>query len=304
MGAGEQRVFEIVKIVSRCENYALILIDEIDLLLHGDALNRLLKILNDYAVNKNLQIIFTTHREQVLQLTTIISVRHIYQTPIAPHKTFCFIETKPDAITRLTGEHHRPLRLACEDRVAEAIVEKIATQIGVRRFVEITKFGSAKNCFTLAAALILSGEDLTNALFVLDGDEYETDEKKQAQIGKVLTGTEADSRDKRENVLVAIRQFCPSVIQCPEKSLHDMIISVPKIADLENADVIEAALQIANVDDEHDWVNKIIENLGCSREVGLTRIVSVAARSQGWDEYVSSVREWLMSKAPDVQEQV
>ena len=47
----------------RAPNSGLILIDEIDLLLHQDALFRLLEKLNERAQEKNLQIIFTTHAQ-------------------------------------------------------------------------------------------------------------------------------------------------------------------------------------------------------------------------------------------------
>lgn len=68
MGAGEQRVLEILSAVFRAPRYALILIDEIDLLLHTAALKELIKIIYDRAVERSLQIIFTTHREAILEL--------------------------------------------------------------------------------------------------------------------------------------------------------------------------------------------------------------------------------------------
>ena len=60
MGAGEQRVLEILSTVFNAPKYALILIDEIDLLLHTAALTKLLDILHERAVVKSLQIVFTT----------------------------------------------------------------------------------------------------------------------------------------------------------------------------------------------------------------------------------------------------
>jgi AAA15 family ATPase/GTPase len=52
MGAGEQRIFLILEKVYKAPKYALILIDEIDLLLHDDALYRLLKTLEEIANTK------------------------------------------------------------------------------------------------------------------------------------------------------------------------------------------------------------------------------------------------------------
>ncbi len=304
MGAGEQRVFTILKTVINARRYALILIDEIDLLLHGDALRRFLEVLHEYAVAKKLQVIFTTHRESVLTLDAFIAVRHLYQTNVPPHKTFCFNETKPDAITRLTGEPHRPLFVACEDDVSTAIIEKVATQKGVRKYTEITKFGAADNSFTLIAALMLNGNDLGNSIFVIDGDRYLTDEEKAIRMNKVLTGDHPADLERREQALTFIRQFSSPSAESPEKRLHALILSVGNTGDTELDDVISAAHAITVVANDHEYVDKIIEALGSSREVGLNRIIDVAARSDGWEDYVATVRAWFDEKRSQVIETV
>lgn len=304
MGAGEQRVFGILSTVTAAEKYALILIDEIDLLLHTEALNRFFEVLNDYATDKKLQIIFTTHRESVLQFESFIAVRHLYQSPTTPHKTFCFKETKPDAITRLTGQPKRPLSISCEDDVAAAIIEKVANQVGVRRFVELSQFGAADNCFTLIAALALGNQNLEDSIFVLDGDVYETNEAKLARIKKVLTGNEDGADERRQQALSHVRQFTSTANQSPEMRLHTMVKSVPTIGDAETDDVIDAANAIGAVQDNHDLIFNLITRLGCDREIGLNRIVSVASRSAAWSEYVAGVKEWLQSKVATVHEVV
>lgn len=43
MGAGEQRVFKILSALYSVPKYSLVLIDEVDLLLHTNALRRLIK---------------------------------------------------------------------------------------------------------------------------------------------------------------------------------------------------------------------------------------------------------------------
>nr|WP_257722370.1 AAA family ATPase [Desulfuromonas sp. DDH964] len=302
MGAGEQRVFEILKTVIKARNYALILIDEIDLLLHGDALKKFLKILHEYAVDKKLQIVFTTHRESILEFEKFISVRHLYQTNMPPHKTFCFIETKPDAISRLTGEPHRTLSVACEDDVSTAIIEKVATESGVRKYTEISKFGAADNGFTLIAALMLNGRDLSNSIFVIDGDRYITDEEKVGRINRVLTGDHPTDQARRAQAPTYVRQFAPPTVEPPEKRLHALIRTVAITGEAEIDDVITASQAINVVANDHEYVDKIIEALGSSRPVGLTRIVNVAAKADGWNAYVAAVRAWFDEKRPNVIE--
>jgi predicted ATP-dependent endonuclease of OLD family len=170
MGAGEQRIFFILKEVFRAPKYALILIDEIDLLLHGDALHKLLEILIVRAEEKHLQIIFTTHDQSIIELEDKINIRHILQTP---HKTLCFNETKPDAMQRLTGKQERKLEVFVEDDLAKAIIKKISAEVGISKHVSIKEFGAAKNCFTaLSGSLLNEDKNLENMPFVLDGDRY------------------------------------------------------------------------------------------------------------------------------------
>ena len=57
MGSGEQRTIKILEKVTRAEKYSLILVDELDLLLHVSAFRKLVKELNRIAVEKKLQIV-------------------------------------------------------------------------------------------------------------------------------------------------------------------------------------------------------------------------------------------------------
>lgn len=50
MGTGEQRVIRILDVLFRAPNYSMILIDELDLLLHNNAIRRLIEIINQEAV--------------------------------------------------------------------------------------------------------------------------------------------------------------------------------------------------------------------------------------------------------------
>lgn len=305
MGAGEQRLFRILKTIKTAGNYALILIDEIDLLLHTDALNRLLKVANEYAVAKNLQVIFTTHRESVVNFDSFIAIRHIYHGPIPPYKTFCFEETKPDALTRLTGQPQRPLSICCEDDVSTAIIEKVALQTRVRKYVEISCFGAAINCFTLAAALKLNDGDLSSSLFVLDGDRFSSEQEKTTQINRVLTGNSVHDADRRLEALSQITQFNSPLLHCPEQELHSMIIAMrPNSGNPEKDEVITAAMSINAEADEHEYLDRLIEKLGDSRTVGLKRVIDVAAESDNWDNYVGSIRNWLAQKSIELVEEV
>ena len=182
MSAGEQKVFYILDKVFRAEKYSLIIIDELDLLLHDMAMKRLIEVIVERAISKSLQVIFTTHRESVLELENLINIRHIASTDT---KTLCFNETKPDAIARLTGVHAPSLEVFVEDDLAFALVQKIASQLSLKKHVEIKMFGAAVNCFTLLSGLTLKGESCHNLIAVIDGDVYSTKEERIELINRV-----------------------------------------------------------------------------------------------------------------------
>lgn len=77
MSAGEQKIFLILETILKADKNALILIDELDLLLHDEALKKLIDVISTHAEDKNKQIIFTTHREMVTTLSDKINIRHV-----------------------------------------------------------------------------------------------------------------------------------------------------------------------------------------------------------------------------------
>lgn len=305
MGAGEQRVLEILSTVFNSPKYALILIDEIDLLLHTAALTQLLEILYERATDKSLQIVFTTHREAVIDLKDIISIKHIHTVAAQPPRTYCFSNTKPDALKRLTGQQDRPLEIFVEDEMALAIVEHELSKLGMKRVANITQYGAATNCFTLAAGLILSGShDLASQLFLLDGDLYTTEESQAERVNAVLSGTEADANDRRQRCVAGIRKLRATggVPLAPEPQIHRMIRDLPPQQDAGVNEIIELAQGIQAVDDTHSFVELIIQTLNIHRSAGMSNIVRVAALSPAWERYVEELHTWLLDRRPEVIE--
>ncbi len=296
MGAGEQRVLEILSAVFKSPRYGLILIDEIDLLLHTAALKQLIHILFQRAEDKYLQIVFTTHREVILELTNKVSIKHIHTLQTAPHKTYCFSNTKPDALRRLTGRQDRPLEIFVEDQMALTIVEHELFRLGMKRIANITPYGAATNCFTLAAGLILSGShDVQSQLFLLDGDLYVTEQEQHTRANAVLSGTEEHAPARRQACLQGIRKLCAQegAPAAPEAQLHRMIRNLPRQQDDGTNEIIDLAVGIQAVDDSHSFIELIVETLNVQRNVGLTQIVKVASLSPAWENYVAELREWL-----------
>ncbi|OUL33395.1 hypothetical protein BV372_17070 [Nostoc sp. T09] len=298
MGAGEQRVFTILDTVFRTtKNYSLILIDEIDLLMHPQALKRLIEVIYERANEKHHQIIFTSHNTELFELKYKVELRHIHQSGI---NTVCIPNTTPDITRRMTGKQVKSLEVYVEDDLAQAIVSHIASSLGIYKDIVIHKYGAVINAFTVSGGLGLSGQLLSNALFVLDGDEYITEEDKKIQIQRVVTGHGSEIDTLRKQVLNNLAQFELTQGMHPEQFIFKSIHNLPEQTDSENEEIRKIASDIINAGDQHNLVNLLIEQLGCSKEIGLNRIIRVFALSPQWSKFSEPVRLWLGTKKQEL----
>lgn len=180
--------------------------------------------------------------------------------------------------------------------MALAIVEHELSNLGMKRIANITQYGAATNCFTLAAGLILSGgHDLASQLFLLDGDLYVTYEQQLERANAVLSGTEENATARRQSCIDGIRKLCasPGFAPAPEPQIHRMIRDLPHQQDSGVNEIIGLAQGIHAVDDTHSFVELIIQTLNVHRSVGMNNIVRVAALSPAWQPYVAELRAWL-----------
>jgi AAA15 family ATPase/GTPase len=301
MSAGEQKVFLLLETIFKADKYSLILIDEIDILLHNLALARLLEIIADRANNKNLQIVFTTHRESVIELSNLLNVRHIINQVDRinqTEKTFCFNETKPDAIHRLTGLQTRDIEIFVEDDLAAAIVKKVVSSLKIQKYVEIKKFGAASNCFTTVAGLLISQQNIDKSLFVLDGDILITTEEQQKCINKAITGHGNNIEAYKNKALQHIKKLNLPKNNNPEAYLHSLLIEMNDVDD----EILEVAKEISYEQDNHQYLSKIIDRLNYEKSVGYTKIIELISQHPKWQEYVLEVFIWLQEKVPQVRE--
>ncbi len=302
MSAGEQKIFLILETVFKADKNALILIDELDLLLHDEALKKLIFVLSEHAIEKNKQIIFTTHRELIIDMADKVNIRHVVSLN---NRSYCFDETKPDAINRLTGEQVKPIEIYVEDDVATAIVRKICSSLQASRYVKIYMFGAAINAFTLLSSSLIRDEDISKKIYILDGDEYNTPAKKAAALDRVLTGTEERTRQLKVEGEGKIIQFNLPENLKPEVYLHHLITTIP-VDGLENdaLEIIEVANNIQFEMDSHSYITNVINRLGLDRASGLAKTIDLASKHPEWNNYVQSVSDWLTPLVHQLREDV
>lgn len=290
MGTGEQRVLKILEKILNAEAYSLILIDEIDLLLHIAALDRLIEKLYGIAKRKHLQIIFTTHSAEMLNLKQYVQIQYIANLEMNG-PTFVYKEISLDMLYSLTGKTQRPIKIYVEDTLASCIVKEIAKKLEMASYVEILTYGSIENAFTLAASFGLYSDKSKHILIVLDGDRYITKKEKEDQIKKKLSGTEADILEKRSKALSMIVQFHLQDGISPERQLYTMLREFEPTS----SELCKAANEISAVDDSHQWLYKICERTGFSEAEIVHEIYHAAASSEDMIEYTKEIEQWLLS---------
>lgn len=295
MSAGEQKVFHILKKLYEAGKYSLLLIDELDLLLHDDAFQKLLTVICQRAEKQNLQVIFTTHRESVIDREDI-NIRHIYNTE---NKTLCLNETKPDALKRLTGDFNRLINIFVEDDVSTKIIHHVCSSLKLKKYVEVSRFGAASNCFTMSAGLYLQKPDLENVLFVWDGDlvEYRDADKRDKAVKKVLTGDDSHAIELRQKVLNSITQYNVDEKVSPELFLYQTIKELNTESFTEAEDELYQIVRGLPIQsDNHKYLNKVVDELGETKDSTLTRLIQLASKSDRWHDFISPVFIWLEAK--------
>lgn len=293
MGAGEQRVFEILDALYSSPRNSLILVDEIDLLLHEDALGKLIDELHARASDKSIQVVFTTHRESILARGDKVCVHHIFSSP---GKTLSLPGTHPDVWHRLTGRSVRPVEVFVEDDLSAAIVAREADGLRMRRHVEITSVGAAANVLTLACGYALRDALSDNQVFVTDGDVLRSAGERRAQIARVLTGDTPRAIAQRSSVSDRAMQFVLPETHWPEKFIHGLLVGLTEEQIGNDSEIVDAAREIGEPAERHGFVDGIVSRLGHARDVGLLKVVEVASRSEHWATLAVEVREWLANR--------
>lgn len=284
MGAGEQRLLDFLKVLQSVPKNSLLLIDEIDITLHHLALRRLVKVIVDEAKRRKLQVVFTTHREEIAQCPDI-NIRYIWSDKNGV--LYAMNGVNADALYRLTGNNSRQYRIFVEDDLAAAIVRRVLSDLKMSRFVEVSEFGAIDNAFVVVSGLEIAGLDISKMIFVLDGDMYNSEEQRRERIQKCHTGTEPWREERREKTLRQMRKLILPEGMSPERYLIQSL----KDCESEYADI--ASEINVEAGENHAPMETLIERLGVPKETVYSEVARLLSQKPMWSDYTREVREWL-----------
>ena len=285
MGAGEQRLLYIIELFYHAPEFSLILVDELDLTLHTLALQRLVSFIVRIAEEKHLQVVFTSHREELTRREDI-NVRHIWQ-PANVEESFCLNHTTPACICRLTGVMEKQFEVYVEDTLASNIVKEVLNDAGILSFTKVIIYGDAGNAFSIAAGLELQGQVDNNKLILLDGDVYTTEAERVRQMRKKIGGTEEGRDVIRNHALSIIKQLRLPVGEQPEHYLWTIL----KTTQGELADYANIVDQ--NQDDRHHYLYDVYQLQGEDMGTYCRNVVKAIKSNAAWGGYVQEITDWI-----------
>lgn len=170
MGIGEKIICYLLAELQNIDNNSLIIIDEIEMGLHPEALSELAQVMQEIALQKKLQIFVTTHSRDFLDAlpreARIVVSKVGENTNIINNPTMIF------AISQISQQTMDELVIICEDCTAKSIIEK--TIGSNKKRVSCIDMGCKSELLKAAHFNILS-EDRRKFLVIWDGDVSDAD---------------------------------------------------------------------------------------------------------------------------------
>ncbi|ELC2810689.1 TPA: ATP-binding protein [Enterobacter cloacae] len=305
MGAGEKRVFEVLKAAhdpSIMPN-GLLLIDELDVLLHEKAFKKLVTELIEIADESLLEIVFSTHRESIVQFKRAINIVSIFNMGTGIR---AFPGVSADALRQLTDVQPEMVSVFVEDELARTAINVLLEREALTDKVNVELFGAAENSAVVLAGLMLAGKDIKKVMCVLDGDVHRTVPERHKIVNKCLTGT--DKREQRRAVMTRIFEF--SLAAFPQKGAPEYnhkrwfeAIDPATISAEESAEYIKLrgfSMSINGLADWHEYYERL--NLFARKSnIEHTVLSYISKYSPEWDNYISAVRQEIIVRAAELE---
>ena len=286
MSAGEQRCIQILQEVVNAPDNSLILIEELDILLHQRALLNIVEVLKKIAKDRHHQIIFSCHNP-VIRNVKGIDFRCLERTPQGD--LYAWPNFFEYSLFNLTGEKEDLIRIYVEDELAKSIVEKVLAKMGLRSKACVIPFGCARNAFTLAAGLEMSAIK-QEYLIVLDGDVLNSQQDQIKELEKVYSTGEITKKE----CLKRIVHF-----NNPQKGAPEMyIVEEIKKGNFDNEDERELYETIKSVSQKvnaHDLLREPFSKLGLIPSMGYSKVVDLFSRTSVFQQFVSPVEVAIMN---------
>jgi len=295
MGAGEQKIIYIINEVLKAPKGALILIEELDVSLHDSAIKSLISFLQEQAIVRQIQIMFTTHWLGIQGFSDAVGIVSLFENP-ATRKVVVREGFDPQFIHSLNNdnEQRRQIKVWVEDALTQKIVELVARGMGVMPFLKIKTLGSIQNVYKIAGAVAVMGDNLDRTMIVTDGDRYIELADKATQIGHAIDGNGEEADSWRRIALELVIDLDAPGRSEPEKIILEFcqeLVAQGDVHDWVRRDLEWIHQQHLPVGKEALW--KLAEDKGVELAALQTQYLDIVCNTDSWSEYVNPLKEKL-----------
>lgn len=304
MGAGEKRVYEVLRAAHDplLHPNGLLLIDELDVLLHEKAFKRLVKELIEIADNSLLEVVFSTHRESVIQFKRQINIVSIFNMGVGVQ---AYPGVSADALRQLSDIQPEMVNVFVEDELARTAINVLLEREAITEKVNVELFGTAENSAVVLAGLLLSGKSIDKIMCILDGDIYLTQPEKLKIVQKCLAGT--DRRADCNAVLNRIFEFNLTIQ--PQKGAPELNhkhwfenINAEDVTPEEQAEfnkLKQFSLSIQGLQDGHDYYERL-NSLARKPNIEHTIISYISKYSPEWNNYIFNIKAEILARTAEL----
>ena len=260
MGAGENALFEIFKVIYSCGDGALLVLDEIELGLHSEAQRKLMQKLKEACFETHTQIICTTHSKEIFD--SLPPEARYYIENINGKSKVTDSVSSDFAMAKMGAKGHKELDILLEDDVAKSLLLAILpTELRAR--LQFIVIGSASALSRQLAADYLRGNNRP-ILAVFDGDQQSLQSNNLNYAKKMLeSGDDKFEEWFTEHIAYLPGDIWPEswIIQKNQEATSTLALLVNTDEDF-LTDVMEYGLQAG----KHNEFFEIAEHLGLSKE--------------------------------------
>lgn len=287
MSAGEQRCIQILEEVLAAPENSLILIEEIDILLHQKALIRLINILNNIAQKKQHQIVFSCHNPAIRKAKNV-AFRCLQSNN--NESTVCFDGFIQYDLFSLTGERFIKARLYVEDMLAKALLDKLLENLDILSQIQVEIFGASSNAFSLVTGLYMTKEYKDQIYYaILDGDVFMEKEERMKRMEVVYTGSKC--KEERKNILEHILNFNIPKNEKPEKYIKRILMEEPSLS---SNFIVRELANTGELCDHHEEILSIFDRLNMPIEVGYSKIADLFSRTTAFKDFMEPIYQKLL----------
>ncbi len=237
MGAGENALFEIFKVIYSCGDGTLLVMDEMELGLHSEAQRKLIRKLKDSCLETHTQIICTTHSKEIFD-SLPHDARYYLESVNGKSKVTNGISSD-FAMAQMGAKECKEIDVLLEDGVAKTLLLSILPT-HLRSRLSFTVIGSASALSRQLAAAYIRGAEKP-PLAVFDGDQQALEADNFDYAKKM-----SEKNDDEFN-----RWFSEHVVYLPGDTWPESWI-IQKNQ--------EAAISLSQlVDADEDWLVKVLE---------------------------------------------